>query len=680
MLALRVSLYAGAFLVLASGLQGGSQLYDTGELVAAAWDLGASHPPGQPLHALLGQLVSWLPIGSIPFRIALLSTLSVFAAARCAGLLTETLGSRVGVSDRALPFAVLATEVAVLLSPSVARQATRVEVYGTALALTLGALVVGLRHRSRLTGAIGGGLLLGLSAALHPPHAMLGLFALLALLIGARDRNPSERRWLPLVSTPLVLLGTAAAVYVYLPLRASAGASMWGDPTTLGGFYDYASGAAYRMNQSTAVSSYFLSPNVGRHVLVATGILPPFLGLAWLFAVRREPERRQPILAIFAAASAALIGPLFAELVETNPDSVAYAGPAVALFIVFGVLAAATFASSENAARRYVGLTVVLLIGLHPLGALSFAEHTQSDHPALDAYRDILLDVPPRALVLAETDFVAGTWFTERTIAGARPDAAVFVVGLSTSSWHWRSLDRHPLYSGDPVAGDGATAKERYVQGALGVALERAPIVSEIGWPVREHGTLRGAHLVLAADGVPSVAPRHTSAMGERWSPHLSTLTSEGLPGDSDSVHSVVREFELTRAQRLLLRSAPTLAQQRTIAALRADPWAQELVERETFAAPTRPFVPLVRDPSGVGLSRADAVRAAAGLVAAMGASETAEALLSPLVEDDPRSLLQLGWIALAAGDGERARNILATVRARAPELEDASTLERALR
>ena len=47
-------------------LAAGPHLYDAGELVAAAWTLGASHPPGQPLHALLAHVLTWLPLGPIP--------------------------------------------------------------------------------------------------------------------------------------------------------------------------------------------------------------------------------------------------------------------------------------------------------------------------------------------------------------------------------------------------------------------------------------------------------------------------------------------------------------------------------------------------------------------------------------------------------------------------------------
>jgi len=46
---------------------------DTPELITAAVTLGVAHPPGYPLFTILGHLFSLLPLGSIPFRVNLLS-------------------------------------------------------------------------------------------------------------------------------------------------------------------------------------------------------------------------------------------------------------------------------------------------------------------------------------------------------------------------------------------------------------------------------------------------------------------------------------------------------------------------------------------------------------------------------------------------------------------------------
>ena len=51
-------------------------IFDAGELTAAAIELGGSHPPGQPLHALLAHSFTWLPFGTLAFRIALFSAVT----------------------------------------------------------------------------------------------------------------------------------------------------------------------------------------------------------------------------------------------------------------------------------------------------------------------------------------------------------------------------------------------------------------------------------------------------------------------------------------------------------------------------------------------------------------------------------------------------------------------------
>src|SRR5256885_10001062 len=46
---------------------------DSPELIMAAVTLGVAHAPGYPLFTMLGHLFSLLPVGSIPFRVNLLS-------------------------------------------------------------------------------------------------------------------------------------------------------------------------------------------------------------------------------------------------------------------------------------------------------------------------------------------------------------------------------------------------------------------------------------------------------------------------------------------------------------------------------------------------------------------------------------------------------------------------------
>jgi len=51
---------------------------DSGELTTAIYNLGAAHPPGYPLYTILGKIFTYIPVGTIAYRVNLLS--AVFAA------------------------------------------------------------------------------------------------------------------------------------------------------------------------------------------------------------------------------------------------------------------------------------------------------------------------------------------------------------------------------------------------------------------------------------------------------------------------------------------------------------------------------------------------------------------------------------------------------------------------
>ena len=56
-------------------------LEDDSLFVLTSYFYGIAHPPGYPLHTLLGKLFTFLPVGSIAFRVHLLS--GFFGALTC---------------------------------------------------------------------------------------------------------------------------------------------------------------------------------------------------------------------------------------------------------------------------------------------------------------------------------------------------------------------------------------------------------------------------------------------------------------------------------------------------------------------------------------------------------------------------------------------------------------------
>ncbi|NOY94489.1 MAG: DUF2723 domain-containing protein [Deltaproteobacteria bacterium] len=247
-------------------MQAGPGVWDAGELSAAAITLGGSHPPGQPLHALLGYALSLVPLGPMTLRVASLSVLTELGAAWLLVRVTRRVYALLwgGPADFTGELAAQVAGLSCLLAAPMWRQASRLEVYGLALLLFVACLerllawIAGSRRALREAA-----LWAGLAAAVHPPHALAGVVVGALLLLVLRRRALPELRALPWAAL-VFLLGLCS--YAYLPLRAWSGATLWGDPSTLAGIWRYVSGAAYRHNlgasehASLETARYLLSP------------------------------------------------------------------------------------------------------------------------------------------------------------------------------------------------------------------------------------------------------------------------------------------------------------------------------------------------------------------------------------------------------------------------------------
>src|SRR5829696_19628 len=69
-------------------------LGDGAEFQTLAATLGMAHPTGYPIYLLLGKLFTWLPIGSVAYRVNLLSACAAALALALLYLLGRRLGSR----------------------------------------------------------------------------------------------------------------------------------------------------------------------------------------------------------------------------------------------------------------------------------------------------------------------------------------------------------------------------------------------------------------------------------------------------------------------------------------------------------------------------------------------------------------------------------------------------------
>ena len=209
--------------------------WDVGEMDTVPYILGIAHPTGFPAYVLIGWLFSHLiPIGSVAFRMSLLSALALALAAwLIARIISEEHGDRWSATACSWLFA---------FGIVVWSRATRAEVHALETCALAAMLYFG--HRWYRANAprdlVLAGAMFGVAIAVHP-IALLALPGILVLVI-ARLHETASRTLLTALGVVAV---TAGVWYAYLPLRSAYVTAHQSDPTSSLGldpgraFWDY---------------------------------------------------------------------------------------------------------------------------------------------------------------------------------------------------------------------------------------------------------------------------------------------------------------------------------------------------------------------------------------------------------------------------------------------------------
>ncbi|MDH7488886.1 MAG: DUF2723 domain-containing protein, partial [Anaerolineae bacterium] len=355
-----VAIAGAALLLYLLTLAPGVGFTDSGELVVAAYTLGIPHSPGFPLYVLLGWVFGHIPLGSVAWRLNLMS--AVWAAVAVGAFLALAYRSmpeeplrepaRTGAKKRDVmradsPYSRVASIVAagcaalcLAFGITLWNWATVAEVYTLQAATLVGmllALLAALRGGGRWTW-LAAGLFFGLGLANH--HVMTLVFApaLLFLLLAApENRRAFGRGWLS------AMLGAVLGVafYLYLPIRAAQGPLLnWGNPVDLQRFVWHITGRQYQVNLFAVPLSAMLD-NLAFGLRLWWGQFTPlgFLVAVWGFLAMWRRDRR---LAAFCAL-VVLVDIAFASHYDIAEDSDAYYIPTflmTALCIAWGAHAA----------------------------------------------------------------------------------------------------------------------------------------------------------------------------------------------------------------------------------------------------------------------------------------------------------------------------------------------------
>ncbi len=205
---------------------------DSAEFVDVAFSLGIPHPAGFPTYMPLANLMTYLPMGSIPFKVNLLSaTMGALASVTLFFLTRELITTLGGRRDNwGLCFSSI-TALSFAFSYSLWESSVAAEVYAGMGAAAGGILIFTLKWKN--TGdrryLFAGTFLYGLSAGIHATVAFFLPALLIFVLINFKGRLRVSDF---VLSIFFFVLGFSS--FLYLPIRSLADTRMdWGNPETL---------------------------------------------------------------------------------------------------------------------------------------------------------------------------------------------------------------------------------------------------------------------------------------------------------------------------------------------------------------------------------------------------------------------------------------------------------------
>lgn len=422
--------------LLAYSLTAGGHSYwlDSAELTAAALALDIAHPPGHPLASLWGKAWTWLPVGPLPYRVALAQAI---ASALALGLVYRSLVRTLAplLPEQPVAGRSVALGATWLLAGSYGFwfQSVRAEVYALemlliAVSLERATAVLSPEERTTtpLRALLASSFALGLGLTNHHFMALLALPPLAWLLVDAWRMHGARALWLGIVAGALGL-----PVYLYLPLRAATEPPMdLGHPVEAGDLAWVVSARVYARNLGSDAIEPLGTRFADLAVILVENFtpLPVLLALLGAYVLVRN-RATWPLASLWiGTALVSLCGRAWLNPVRANPDVLGYMLPGFAALVALAASGVgALLASLRTSARttRALSLTCVLL----GLGQLV----REAPHASLRAFAATAAfashetePLPPRALVIATSPELAFRFWESAAVEQARRDLTLF--------------------------------------------------------------------------------------------------------------------------------------------------------------------------------------------------------------------------------------------------------------
>jgi len=407
---------------------------DAGELSAAAYSLGVAHPTGFPLYLLVAKLFSFVPLGSVAFRVNLVSAVSAAIAVGFCYRIVLRLSVRSGWAEHGA-----AAAAALLLGSGTTLwlHATTAEIYALNLMVVTWLLwwviqwtVDGVQRR-----LFGLAIITGLGLGLHITFVMVAGVCWLFVLIGLRDKNRAGAlgRSVGSIAFWLTMLAVlAAAVVLYLPIRAGQDPWVnWGNITSLNSLWEHLSGGRIRQAYSAdmgAFSRWDSNLTMAMQQLFSQcgwGVLLSLFGVVVLLRRLRSIAALLVVLWVSDVLFSSWINPMGMEDRQTGLITT------LCTVIFLGVAGASVGRWMVREMREWgaAAAIFVAVVGLCSPAMLAepHRRNLRDLYQAADMADIVFEQLPADALLLVTSDDLAGASLYAQGVEGQRPDVTTVV-------------------------------------------------------------------------------------------------------------------------------------------------------------------------------------------------------------------------------------------------------------
>ncbi|NNE38907.1 MAG: DUF2723 domain-containing protein, partial [Gammaproteobacteria bacterium] len=383
-------------------------LEDDGLFLMAAWFNGIAHPPGYPLYTLLSHIATWIPIGSIAYRVHLLS--AVFAALGCGTLYLVI--RKLGV----IRFPACIAAIAFGMSPVFWSQAIIAEVYSLNLLILLILVLLSLSYveqdeKSSCKTMAWMGLFLGAGLANHWPLILISLPMLLIVLQETGTRPLKQAGYF----LPFFIMGLLPYAWLVLRSQADPEISFYGPLNTLSDIWFFISREGFRqVDQSFSADmvdkfqfiGFTLSQSARQFGVI--GAILILIGLVY----QSQLLPRRIVIALLIGFLSHTLGLIL--LLKFDYDylhqSIFRVYPIIAysilsIWLAVGLSWIVTRLGDTKFRDRRLRVVIALLV-LASTATSSIPENLRSNETAIESYAKVVLDtLSPESILFLDDDF-----------------------------------------------------------------------------------------------------------------------------------------------------------------------------------------------------------------------------------------------------------------------------------